>query len=117
MIEHIGIYVGDLRKSHEFYKPLLVESLGLEVIFETEQCIAYGKNKKPCFEIYIGKPKSSPLHIAFKCDSQEQVNEFYKKALFLGAQDNGKPGYRDYFPGYYSAFMIDLDGHNLEALY
>jgi hypothetical protein len=87
------------------------------VVFQTSHCVAYGKDSKPCFEIYVGKKKSSSLHIALASSSQESVDNFYKKALSLGAQDNGLPGYRDYFPGYYAAFIIDPNGHNLEALF
>ena len=45
------------------------------------------------------------------------VEQFYAVGLALGAQDNGGPGYRDYAPGYYAAFIIDKNGHNLEAIY
>lgn len=49
--------------------------------------------------------------------SNEFVEFFYKEALFLGAEGNGAPGYRDYCLGYYAAFVLDLNGHNLEAVY
>ncbi|TMD18085.1 MAG: VOC family protein, partial [Chloroflexi bacterium] len=45
------------------------------------------------------------------------VDAFYKAAIKAGAKDNGKPGIReDYHPNYYGAFVIDPDGHNLEAV-
>jgi hypothetical protein len=60
-----------------------------KVVFQTSHCVAYGKDSKPCFEIYVGKKKSSSLHIALASssqESQESVDNFYKKALSLGAR-------------------------------
>ena len=49
--------------------------------------------------------------------SRDAVERFYNKALELGAKDNGKPGLRDYEAGYFAAFVIDPNGHNIEAVY
>ncbi len=116
MLGHVGLYVDNLQASDAFYR-LLLKTVGCEVIFEVPQCIAFGKHGVPYFEIYTGKPKSSPIHIAFQADSEQQVEEFYQTALKLGAQDNGKPGIRkwEWFQ-YYAAFIIDPNGHNLEAM-
>lgn len=116
MIGHLGIYVDDILKSDDFYRPLL-EVIGYATIISVPQCRAYGKNGIPFFEIYTGKPKTSPIHVAFMVDSKELVEAFYRTGLSLGAQDNGAPGYRHYFPNYYASFLIDHHGHNLEALY
>lgn len=116
MLGHIGLYIEQLKKSDDFYRPLL-KTIDFEIIFSLPECIAYGKNGIPYFEIYTGKPKSSPIHIAFRANSKEQVDKFYATALDLGATDNGKPGIRkweDY--SCYAAFIIDPHGHNLEAL-
>lgn len=116
MIGHIGFYVEDLKKSDEFYRPLL-KVLGYEVILALPQCVAYGVGGVPFFEIYTGKPRSKGIHIAFHAHDKQTVDNFYSVALSLGGQDHGKPGYRDYFPGYYAAFITDPNGHNLEALF
>lgn len=116
MIAHIGIYVDDLKKSDAFYRSLF-QVIGYEVVLTIPQCIAYGFNNEPLFEIYTGKPKSSSIHVAFHVKSKQIVESFYTRALSLGGQDNGKPGYRDYFPNYYAAFITDLNGNNLEALF
>jgi predicted lactoylglutathione lyase len=58
-----------------------------------------------------------PLHIAFLAGSRRQVDEFYAAALAAGGRDNGAPGLRTrYHPHYYGAFIIDPDGHNIEAV-
>lgn len=116
MLGHIGLYVENLLINDNFYRPLL-QTIGYQVIIEVPQCVAYGKDGVPFFEIYTGKPKSSPIHIAFHVESKELVEQFHASAVRLGATDNGKPGYRRYFSNYYATFIIDPNGHNLEALY
>ncbi|MBU6388747.1 VOC family protein, partial [Patescibacteria group bacterium] len=66
----------------------------------------------------IGKEKEVvPTHIAFRARGKAAVQKFYKAALAAGARDNGAPGYRDYSPGYYAAFVYDADGNNVEAVW
>jgi len=114
VIDHVGFYVDDLQKNDQFYRPLL-KAIGYDVIFSRPQCIAYGLDGNPFFEIYTGKPKATGIHIAFKVQDKETVARFHAVALSIGGLDNGKPGYRDYVPHYYAAFIIDPNGHNLEA--
>ena len=56
-------------------------------------------------------------HLAFQAASPEQVRQFHAAGLAAGGSDNGAPGERGYHPGYYAAFLLDPDGHNLEAVY
>ena len=114
MIGHIGFYVNNLKESKIFYTSLL-KVLDYEIIFENEACLCLGREEMPYFEIYVGKP-TSPMHIAFSCDSQGIVNQFYATALELGAKSNGEPGYRNYLPNYYACFVLDPNGHNLEGV-
>lgn len=48
---------------------------------------------------------------------RETVQRFHEAALAAGGTDNGRPGERDYHPGYYSAYAFDPDGNNIEAVY
>jgi len=42
---------------------------------------------------------------------------FYARALAAGGRDNGPPGLRPhYHANYYAAFVLDPDGHNIEAV-
>ncbi|MFL6663958.1 MAG: VOC family protein, partial [Rhizobacter sp.] len=60
---------------------------------------------------------SPPIHIAFRVSSRAAVDAFYKAALAAGGKDNGAPGLRpQYHPNYYGAFVLDPDGHNIEAV-
>jgi catechol 2,3-dioxygenase-like lactoylglutathione lyase family enzyme len=64
-----------------------------------------------------GEP-ASPLHLAFVAPDPEAVDAFHAAALASGGRDNGPPGLRErYNPHYYAAFVIDPDGHNVEALF
>ena len=55
--------------------------------------------------------------VAFLASSRAAVDAFYSAALAAGGQDNGAPGLRPhYHANYYGAFVIDPDGHNIEAV-
>jgi len=58
------------------------------------------------------------MHVAFKAASREQVISFYNAALRASARCNGAPGIRpQYHPAYFAAFVLDPDGHNVEAVH
>jgi predicted lactoylglutathione lyase len=79
---------------------------------------AAGFNDGKNTDFWINKESTIvPTHLAFEAQSREQVERFYKAALAAGGKDNGGPGYRDYWPGYYAAFVHDPDGHNIEAVW
>ena len=67
-----------------------------------------------------GSAKGSPLgdiHVAFVAPSRASVDVFYRAALDSGGKDNGRPGLRPhYHANYYAAFVLDLDGNNIEAV-
>jgi predicted lactoylglutathione lyase len=57
------------------------------------------------------------MHLAFTAQSREVVNEFYRAALLSGGESNGEPGIREQLgPNYYAAYVLDLDGNNIEAV-
>ena len=57
------------------------------------------------------------MHVAFRSESREGVSAFWNAALAAGGRDNGAPGVRaHYHPTYYAAFVLDPDGHNIEAV-
>jgi catechol 2,3-dioxygenase-like lactoylglutathione lyase family enzyme len=76
-----------------------------------------GVPPKPDFWVSEGAPKEK-LHIAFRADDRAQVDAFYAAAIAAGGTDNGPPGPRpQYHPNYYGAFVLDPDGHNIEAVF
>jgi len=116
IIDHIGIAISDYEKSKEFYSKALAP-LEIELIIEVDGWAGFGKDGKPKFWFGLDKEVHKPMHIAFSANSREMVDLFYKVSIKAGAHDNGKPGIREkYHPNYYGAFVIDLDGHNIEAV-
>lgn len=118
IIDHLGIAVGDYRKSKAFFLKAL-EPLGIGLVMEVEGAAGLGKSGKPDFWVASSKngKVSDPAHVAFIADSRAQVQAFYKAALAAGGKDNGAPGIRaHYHPTYYGAFVFDLDGNNIEAV-
>lgn len=116
IIDHIGFVVSDYEKSKNFYLKCL-SPLNIELVMEVEGWAGFGRNEKPEFWFGPDGDAHQPLHVAFTADSREQVKQFYEAALKAGGKDNGAPGIREiYHPNYYGAFVIDPDGHNIEAV-
>jgi catechol 2,3-dioxygenase-like lactoylglutathione lyase family enzyme len=123
MLDHIGFSVSDYPRSKAFFEKALAP-LGIAVIMEVTveqtggyQGCGFGSERKPYFWIGTGQPLAGRLHVAFVAKTRAEVDAFYQAALAAGATDNGPPGVRPhYHPSYYGAFVIDLDGHNVEAV-
>ena len=116
IIDHIGMAVSDYERSKAFYSKALAP-LGIELITEVQGWAGFGKYGKPEFWFGVHEVAQNPMHIAFSASTREAVDLFYDAAMQAGAKDNGKPGLREiYHPNYYGAFVIDPDGHNIEAV-
>lgn len=119
MIDHVTIYVNDLAKSKAFYEKVF-SVFGYKVSFgEEDKFWAFDIGNGSLFEIAQYKDTTilTPCHIAFRAKSHEQVHQFYEMALAAGGKDNGPPGPRpQYTKNYYAAFILDPNGHNIEAV-
>lgn len=116
ILDHIGLSVADAARSKAFYTRALAP-LGITLVMEQHGWCGYGRDGRPQFWFGIGQAPNKPLHIAFAADNREQVRAFHAAALAAGGTDNGAPGVRaQYHPNYYGAFVIDPDGHNVEAV-
>lgn len=128
MIDHLSLPVGNLDRSRAFYDAALAPLGYHRVVDVLDQpdyvAAAYGTGEtEPPFSIGTARepmPPPVPLigqHIAFKADNRAAVDAFYRAALATGGTDNGPPGLRPhYHPNYYAAFVIDPDGHHIEAV-
>jgi catechol 2,3-dioxygenase-like lactoylglutathione lyase family enzyme len=115
MIAHTTLPVSNYSKSKAFYSDVL-STLGYRNNMEYGKSAGFNDGKNTDF--WISEEKSVvPTHLAFEASSRKKVEAFHKAALAAGAKDNGAPGYRDYSPGYFAAFVIDLDGNNIEAVW
>lgn len=124
MIDHLGISVSDYPRSKAFYDAVM-PTIGAERCMEvtaeetggTYEGAGYGVGGKPSFWIGIGGALQGRLHVAFVAPDRASVDAFYAAAMKAGATDNGPPGIRaHYHPNYYGAFVLDPDGHNIEAV-
>jgi catechol 2,3-dioxygenase-like lactoylglutathione lyase family enzyme len=116
MLDHIIISVSDYSASRAFYEQALAP-LGYHVVMEHGEGCGLGVLEKPDFFIQQGNPVAPTIHLAFASRDRQAVDEFHAAALSAGGQDNGPPGLRvDYHPNYYGAFVLDPDGHNIEAV-
>jgi len=120
MFDHVQIKVEDYAQSRAFYEAVL-SALGYKVVFEIEgEVTGFGNNPHDMFEVRKADesaPVSRSTHVAFIAKSEDAVRAFHKTALQNGAKNNGAPGLRKYEEGYFAAFVIDPNGHNLEAVF
>jgi catechol 2,3-dioxygenase-like lactoylglutathione lyase family enzyme len=115
MIAHTSLAVTDYRVSKAFYVKALAP-LGYHAAMEHGEAAGFSDGENTDFWI---SREDAPVrtHVAFRAANRQQVESFHEAALAAGAHDNGAPGYRDYWPGYYAAFVFDPDGHNIEAVW
>jgi catechol 2,3-dioxygenase-like lactoylglutathione lyase family enzyme len=124
ILDHIGFAVEDYEGAKAFYSAAL-KPLGITLVMEVAQeenrghqaCGFGGTDGKPDF--WLGSEgKTTPhVHICFAAENRAAVDAFYRAALAAGGKDNGPPGIRaHYHPNYYAAFVLDLEGHNIEAV-
>ena len=123
-IDHTSLSVSDFAAARAFYVAAL-KPLGIGVVMEFSKDVTghvdvagLGSNGKPFFWL-AGAGKTTPrVHIAFAAGTRAEVDAFYAAAMAAGGKDNGPPGLRThYHAGYYAAFVLDPDGHNIEAVY
>ena len=120
IIDHVGLAVTDFGRSSSFYTATL-GTLGFRPLAQFseggQEHAGYGKDG-PSFWIGTGKRYPGEAHVAFVATSRAEVDAFHMTALANGGRDNGKPGLRrHYHANYYAAFVLDPDGHNIEAVY
>jgi catechol 2,3-dioxygenase-like lactoylglutathione lyase family enzyme len=123
MLDHVGIPVSDYRRSKAFFLRAL-GPLGYDLVLEVaseetggESHAGFGPGNRPQFWIGSGKPIEGRVHFAFVAKNRAAVHAFHEAALKAGGKDNGAPGLRPhYHQNYYGAFVLDPDGHNIEAV-
>ena len=117
MYDHVGLTVSDLERSRAFYAAALAP-LGIIELASFEHFIGFGR-EHPQFWIGEGDAvQPSPrTHVAFSAVTRLEVDSFWHAAIATGGSDHGAPGLRaHYHPHYYGAFVLDPDGHNIEAV-
>jgi catechol 2,3-dioxygenase-like lactoylglutathione lyase family enzyme len=120
LLSHVSLGTNDFPRAKAFYDAVL-GTLDVQCLLEFEEGAGYGRQFP---EFWVQWPHDGQAanpgngtHICFNAASIEQVKAFHKRALELGAEDDGKPGYRkEYSDNYYAAFVRDPDGNKIEAM-
>ena len=119
-IDHVKLPVSDLDASRAFYSAALAP-FGFRLVYDEEPSLGFGRgdggeDDEPFALERRGGPNVSS-HVAFTAASPAEVDAFHAAALAAGGRDNGAPGERPYGGRYYAAFVLDPDGHNIEAVF
>ena len=129
MLDHTGVVVSNFDISNKWYQNALKSIAYVKLmefskaITQTTNVAGFGEASLAKADFWISeatehKPvNKSGNHIAFRAKNRNQVNEFFTDAISASGTDNGKPGLRPHYHAhYYSAFVLDPDGHNIEVV-
>lgn len=128
MLHHLSLGVRDIARAAAFYDAALAP-LGYACVWsdlrpgEADEAVGYGPpggGDKLALKAH-GDTARAPgpgFHIAFAAPNRAAVDAFHAAALASGGTDNGKPDLRPHYGAtYYAAFVIDPDGHRIEAVF
>lgn len=126
MLGHISIRVLDLEASLQFYLTALSPLSYKEVRFPSVIGLGSSSSTSPIPDLWLRQhtpddrnghaEKPTPVHISFYVKDWRLVDEFHAAGIEAGGKDNGKPGVRPWMEGYYAAYVLDLDGNNIEVV-
>jgi catechol 2,3-dioxygenase-like lactoylglutathione lyase family enzyme len=118
VLDHVTIGVMSLARSTDFYDRAL-KPLGIERLAgDGARFAGYGAKRRAVFWIGERGDVVSGVHVAFVAQDRATVDAFHAAAIAAGGHDNGRPGLRlHYHQDYYGAFVLDPDGHNIEAVH
>ena len=117
VLDHVTLGVSNIERAKAFYDRAL-RPLGITRLYDEGADVA-GYGVAPAAFFWIGQ-RAAPqtgAHVAFAAHDRGAVDRFHAAALAAGGVDHGQPGLRpQYRPDYYGAFVLDPDGHNIEAV-
>lgn len=117
MLDHVTLPVSDLDRARAFYDTALAPLGIMRLSAEGTDFAGYGTGRNAFFWIGRRDGVLAGVHIAFTAPDHASVDAFHAAAMAAGGQDNGAPGLRpQYHADYYDAFVLDPDGHNIEAV-
>jgi catechol 2,3-dioxygenase-like lactoylglutathione lyase family enzyme len=111
VFDHVHLRVADLAESKRFYATVLAP-LAFEITTDLPDLVEFG-----ALSLSAEEPQTQAIHLAFLARTRDDVDAFYGSGIDAGFADNGAPGLRDYAPDYYAAYLLDPDGHNVEAVH
>ncbi|PVH72595.1 glyoxalase-like domain protein [Cadophora sp. DSE1049] len=127
MLGHVSLRVRDLEASVKFYTAALSPLSYVATRFPSVIGFGSSSSSAPIPDLWLReyKPglennhsqKPTPIHISFYVKGQKTVDDFYTCGIKAGGKDNGAPGVRPWMEGYYAAYLLDLDGNNVEVVF
>jgi catechol 2,3-dioxygenase-like lactoylglutathione lyase family enzyme len=115
-IDHVWLRTRDVEAVKLFYATV-APAVGIELMRDGPDRVRWSDGAGS-FTFVEGDPASHNVHLAFGVADQTAVERFHELAIAAGCRDNGAPGERpQYHPGYFAAYVIDPDGHNVEAVF
>jgi len=117
IVDHVLFVVEDVDASRRLYTAALAP-VGFGELYVQEDCVSYGADGLDDFTICRGSPVTTHAHVAFDADGRDAVDGFFEAAIANGAAVRGEPGvWTQYSDRYYAAFVNDLHGNNVEAIW
>jgi predicted enzyme related to lactoylglutathione lyase len=119
MIGYVTLGTNNIERAAKFYDALFAE-LGAKRMMEGETFIAWGKDMASpgvgVIKPFDGKPATigNGVMVALAVDGPQAVDKLYKKAIALGAKDEGPAGPRG-DSGFYAGYFRDPDGNKLNV--
>ncbi|HEU4942208.1 MAG TPA: VOC family protein [Gaiellaceae bacterium] len=114
VIDHLWFRVADVAAAKRFYEAV-GRHAGFRLRLDDAERVQFA-GETGSFSAAAGE-RTGPFHMAFPADDDATVEAFHRDLVAAGYRDNGRPGERrKYHPGYYGAFVLDPDGHNIELV-
>jgi catechol 2,3-dioxygenase-like lactoylglutathione lyase family enzyme len=117
-VDHLWIRVASVEASKRFYETI-ARHARIRIDRDTPERVQFlrAEGGAGSFSVLTGDHVTEDLHLAFPAPDDETVDAFHAAAIAAGYRDNGTPGERRvYHPGYYSAYVLDPDGNNVELV-
>jgi catechol 2,3-dioxygenase-like lactoylglutathione lyase family enzyme len=116
VIDHLWLRTPDVEGAKGFYEAV-APAVGIRLAHDTPDRVRF-TDGVGSFSFVHGDEPTKHVHLAFGVASRAAVDDFHRVATSAGHEENGAPGERAYYhPGYYGAFVLDPDGHNVEAVF
>jgi catechol 2,3-dioxygenase-like lactoylglutathione lyase family enzyme len=114
--------VAELERAASYYDRILAP-LGYTRVWSSQHAVGFGEGGGPDRLALFARPGAAAppgpgFHLALTAPSRAAVDEFHAAAVSAGGRSAGQPGPRPHYsPTYYAAFVLDLDGHKIEAVH